>query len=109
MSETVRQCKSHWIHAINLILGESLLAIKLYLITISNYDVIVDPAHFFCLSGSNPSKNIMQDLLKKIVGILHDSQMGSCMVLEPESCMILEEGSSLIYGRNPARSTHRFL
>ena len=33
--KTVRQCKSHWIHTMNLILGESLLAIKLNLIMMS--------------------------------------------------------------------------
>ena len=33
--KTVRQCKSYWIHTINLILGESLLTIKLYLIMTS--------------------------------------------------------------------------
>ena len=33
--KTVRQCKSYWIHTTNLILGESLLTIKLYLIMTS--------------------------------------------------------------------------
>ena len=33
--KTVRQCKSHWIYTMNLILGESLLAIKLNLIMMS--------------------------------------------------------------------------
>ena len=29
--KTVRQCKSHWTHTMNMIFGEGLLAIKLYL------------------------------------------------------------------------------
>ena len=33
--KTVRQCISHWIHTMIMILGESLLAIKLYLIMTS--------------------------------------------------------------------------
>ena len=37
-----RQCKSHWICTMILILGESLLTIK----AVSNYDVLFDHSHF---------------------------------------------------------------
>ena len=52
---------------------------------IQRFDVYV---HMY----ARPSKNVLQDLPRKIVSILHDSQVGTCVVLEPGSCMILELG-----------------
>jgi len=46
--KTVRQCISHWIHTMILILAERLLAIKLYLIMTSF--LILDHAHILFLS-----------------------------------------------------------